>query len=78
MLTDENFYKQAEEFRRDLPKIIKRDEDMKRLIDLAKQSPFAGANDDFLRRMEMEHEQEAGKTKILSRILPVIKKMQDE
>lgn len=36
-----------------MPKIRKDVDDVVRLIELAKKSPFAGANMDFLERMEM-------------------------
>lgn len=73
-MSESEFYEKADEFKKALPEMIRHDQDMKRLIDLAKQSPFAAANDDFLRRMEMEHQTEAAKTNLLKRILPAIEK----
>lgn len=55
-----------------LPKMKKDVADFKRLHALAKQSPFASANSDFLERMELEWRKREGDTEMTEMILKVV------
>lgn len=53
----------------ELPELAEELEDTKRLLALAKQSPFAGANKDFLRRVELELEKRSGLISLAKKVL---------
>ena len=60
-------------FRKELPERIRFLEDQQRLIDLARQSPYAAASRDFLELQQNKLEKQKGETELAKIITEIMK-----